>query len=109
AKEGWDTASEMANDPKSANLQLLVGVLKILNGEPAVGIAITGVNYAESMVYLGYVTGSVDELSRVSDQNLQRLKDLSEKLRDDVLRMTEARAHWRQSTRYAEQSPLCSR
>jgi hypothetical protein len=109
AKEAWETQPEMSSDAKNANLRLTVGALKIMQGNPSLGLVITGFKFGENIAYLLYLTGRVDDLSTESDARLARLDELTDRLQDHVAAMTDAKTAWRQSTGYKSAAPTCAR
>jgi hypothetical protein len=107
AKEGWDTGSDMAKDPESADLRLLVGALKVVQGNPELGLAVTTFEFSESVVYLWYVSGEASELAKLSDEKLKRIPDLTERLKGHLKTMAQSKKTWRTATGYATGTPVC--
>ena len=109
AKKEWNTVSEMAKDPEKSDLHLTVGALKIMQGNPEFGLAITAAELAESLVYLAYTTGKINELAKVSDDKVTRLAELTKRLRRDVDDANESKNAWRQSLAYTTAIPVCDK
>jgi hypothetical protein len=107
AKEGWSTGSGMTKDPEYADLQLLVGALKIMQGNYELGLAVTTAELGESLAYLTYVSGQVSDLTRLSDDKLSRLTTLTERLRGHVNDMKKTKQDWQKSIGNAGE-PTCS-
>jgi hypothetical protein len=107
AKEGWSTGSGMASDANNAELRLLVGALKLMQGNPGLGTAVTAAELGESFAYLVYVSGRVDELTRSTDDKLLRLDTLSQRLKGDVEALKASRRQWRQAMGIAGGEPTC--
>ena len=106
AKEGYDTGKDMAKEPENATLRLLLGVLKVAQGNPELGIAVTAADFGESFAYLGYMSVKVGDLTRLTDDKLVLLKSRIERLSNDVVSLRKAKQDW--TTTNAEQSePDC--
>jgi hypothetical protein len=107
-REGWSTGSDMAEDPKNAELLLLLGALKIMQGNPELGLAITAADVGENLVYLAYLSAQVSDLARLSDDKLANLATLAKRLKDHVTAASQAKAAWRRSTGYRNATPTCA-
>ena len=106
AKEGYDTGKDMAKEPENATLRLLLGVLKVAQGNPELGIAVTAADFGESFAYLGYMSVKVGDLTQVTDDKLVLLKSRIERLKNDVVSLRKAKQD--STTTNAEQSePDC--
>jgi hypothetical protein len=106
AKEGWNTGKDMKKDPENAQLRLAVGALKCLQGNPELGLVVTGAEFGEHLLYLGYLTGKVGELARVTDEKLSTLAVLTERLKGHVSELNEAKKAWRKATGYGTATPV---
>jgi hypothetical protein len=95
ARGAYETQEAMSDDPDSAQLQLLVGVLKALQGNYEAGLVVTGVEFSESIAYLVYVSGRVDDLAQATDEKLVRLPGLTKRLKRDVDSLLTIRSDWR--------------
>jgi hypothetical protein len=91
AKQGYDTGKAVAEDEQNARLQLLLGVLKVAQGNPTLGLVITATGFGESLAYLGYVSAEVDDLTRVTEHKLLLLNDYVTRLKQDVHALKAAR------------------
>jgi hypothetical protein len=109
AKQAWDTGSEMARDPDNAELRLIVGALKVVQGNPDLGFIITTEEFSENLVYLGYISGQVSELTKVSDDKLARLAVLAKRLKNRVSVMNASKMAWQKATGYTTAVPLCGK
>lgn len=107
-KEGWDTGSEMAKDPGSSQLRLLVGALKTMQGNPELGLVVTTAEFGENVAYLAYASRQVTELSQASDNKLSHLASLSQQLKTNVDQAGQAKRTWRKSTGYNSAHPVCT-
>jgi hypothetical protein len=107
AKEGWATGSDMAKDPDNANLRFLLGALKVMQGNPELGAAVTTLEFGENLAYLYYLTGEVNDLAKASGQKMKRLSELSAKLNGDVKALTQSKRGWQASTGYRTGTPVC--
>jgi hypothetical protein len=94
-KEGYDTGKDMAADRKNARLRFLLGLLKVAQGNPEVGLGLTGLEFVESLVYLGYSSSKVDALNKITDDKLVVLKSLFAQLKADMAALQRAKAEWR--------------
>ena len=108
AREGWSTGVDMAADPTNAKLRLIVGALKVMQGNPQLGLAVTGAEVGESLVYLVYLSGQVNDLALSSDDRLAQLARLSTRLRAHVDTMSTAKRSWRRTTASPNGWPHCS-
>jgi len=108
AKEGWQTGSDAAKDPDNANLHLLVGALKTMQGSSELGLAISGAEAGESLAYLAYGSNKVNELARVSDEKLAHLADLSTRLKRHVDDMAASKRAWQKATGHTVATPICN-
>jgi hypothetical protein len=107
AKEGWSSGSAAAKDANNAELQLLVGALKVMQGNPELGTLITSAELGESLAYLIYVNGRVSDLSQATDEKLLRLGTLSQNLKARVDAMNTSRRQWRQMLGITSGEPNC--
>jgi len=107
AKEGWSTGSGMAKDPDNAKLRLLVGALKVVQGNTDLGMAVTTAELGESLAYLVYVNGRVNELTKVSDEKLARLATLGNRVKGHVEDVRTARTAWRKAVVIKTGEPTC--
>jgi hypothetical protein len=108
AKEGWSTGSDMVKSTGSSQeLRLVLGALKMVQGNPELGLAITTAELGESVAYLAYLSGQVSELGKLSDEKLERLSGLSKRLKGHVEAMGTSKKGWRNSTGYATGLPVC--
>lgn len=94
AKEGYDTGKEMAEESQNANLRLLLGVLKVAQGNPEAGLAVTAADFGESFFYLGYISAQVGDLTQVTDDKLVLLKGRIDRLKQDVSALNAAKQDW---------------
>jgi hypothetical protein len=108
AKEGWSTGSAMAKDPDNAQLRLLLGALKVVQGNPDLGLAVTTAELGESLAYLAYVNGQVSELTKLTDDKLARLAVLSKRVQGHFGDVRDARKSWRESMGIRTGEPTCS-
>lgn len=106
--EGYSTGRGIAKDPGTWKLQLLAGALKVMQGNEAAGLVITGAEFSESLAYLYYVGGQVDDLNRVTDDKLARLAGLGKRLKDDVDAKVSAKQAW-QSEMNIPVAPSCAK
>jgi hypothetical protein len=107
AKEAWETEAAISADAKNAKLRLALAALKTLQGNPELGLVITGLGFGENVAYLIYLTGRTNDLTTVNDAQLSRLTQLSERLRDHVAAVAANKRAWRQSTGYDTGTPVC--
>lgn len=108
AKEGWNTGKNQAKEPEHAEAHLALGMLKVLQGNPELGLIVTAVEFSESIAYLYYLTGEVKELTKVTDEKLKTLATLSEKLKKDVAEMNAAKKAWQKATGHVKAAPVLS-
>lgn len=94
AREGYDTGDDMAEDKKNAQLRLLVGVLKVAQGNPELGLAVTAADFGESLAYLGYLSAKVSDLNEVTDNKLVTLNGHIARLKADVASLEKAKLRW---------------
>lgn len=107
AKEGWNTGSAMAKDRQNADLRLLVGALKVMQGNPELGLVVSGAELGESFAYLAYVSGRVNDLTKSTDEKLQRLAMLSQRLKGHVGDVRTSRTGWRRAMGISTGEPTC--
>jgi hypothetical protein len=107
AKITWNTHAEIIKDPENSNLRLMVGALKIMQGSPELGLAVTTFEVSENLAYLIYLTGEVDELAQATDKKLLNLSDLSMRLKGHVASISAARQEWQKVTGFATATPVC--
>lgn len=106
-KAGWKTAEKMEKDPENKELTLLLGALKVMQGNKKLGLLITTVEFGEHMAYLYYLSGEVEELTKTTDEKLSRLAALSERLKGHVKELNASREAWRKATGFSTASPIC--
>jgi hypothetical protein len=107
AKEGWEARSDLSTDAKNSKMRLAVGALKIVQGNPELGLIITGLEFGENLAYLWYLNGEVADLTRATDENLKRLPALTGRLKDHVETLIRAKRTWQTSTGYTTATPTC--
>jgi hypothetical protein len=107
AKEGWNTGTAMSKDSQNAALRLLVGALKVMQGNSDLGLAVTAAELGESLAYLLYMNGRVNELTKSSDEKLQRLTALSKRLQGHVGDVRTQRTEWRRAMGISRGEPTC--
>ena len=86
---------------------MMVGALKVMQGNPELGLAVTTAEFGESLLYLAYVSGQVGDLEQASNDKLARLARLSQRLRVDVDDTRTSKKAWQKSTGYASARPVC--
>jgi hypothetical protein len=94
AKESADTASDIEKDQANKNLRLLLGALKMAQGDPALGLAVTGAEFGESLAYGYFLNNGIEALAQMNDAQLKRLSVLSQRIKDDVRKLNEAKSDW---------------
>jgi len=97
----------MSRDAKNAKLRLFVGGLKIMQGDPELGLVVTGAEFIENVAYLFYLTSHVSDLAKETDSQLVQLDTRTKKLVSDVAKMKNAKARWRTSTSFGGATPTC--
>ena len=107
AREGWSTGSDMATDPVNAELRLALGALKLMQGNPQLGLVITTAEFGENLAYLYYVNGRVTDLTKSTDDKLERLGSLTKRLKDHVAAVQTSRADWRRGLGLRAGEPRC--
>jgi len=107
AKQGWDTAGEMTEDPSNANLRLMAGALQCIQGNPDLGLIITTEQFSESMAYLVYLTGQVNDLNQITNDKLKSLSDLTARLKGHVDDLNNIKKEWQGITGHPTASPIC--
>jgi hypothetical protein len=108
AKEGWSTRQGVATDARNAELRLLVGALKIMQGNPELGLLVTGAELGESLAYLTYVNGQVSDLAQSTDDKLIRIGMLTQRLKGHVDTVRASRWQWRQAMGIGSGEPRCA-
>lgn len=108
AVKSYNTGQRIADDPNSSQLQLLVGALKTMQGNYELGLLVTGVEFGESMAYLLYLSGQVDDLSHQTDDKLSRLGPLGERLKSNVDELVRQKQAWQDETDIPL-PPVCGR
>lgn len=109
AKEGYDTLKDIKEDQKNLKLRLLVGALKVAQGNPELGLAVTAAEFGESLAYLGYVSAKVDDLNQVTDDKLVALKSRIARLKGDMAALQAAKSRWAATNTNADRKePVCN-
>ncbi len=98
AKEGWDTGRDIAAEPSTTQLRFLLGALKIAQDDPELGVAVTSAEFAESLAYLGYLSGEVRDQEQLTDQKLDELSQLVAQMKTHVAQSNNARSAWTLAT-----------
>ena len=65
------------------------------------------VRVTESLAYLCYLGGKVDELAQITDDKIHRLTELTKRLKGHVAEMAEAKAVWQKETGHKGAAPIC--
>jgi hypothetical protein len=102
AKEGYETGKDMADDTENANLRFLLGVLQVAQGNPELGLAVTGVDFAESFAYLGFISGEMEDLNQATNTKLIQLNSYISRLKQDVDAANAAKTHWERASGRAD-------
>lgn len=105
---GYGTGSGVEKDPATAQLQLLAGALKTVQGNYELGLVITTAQFGESLAYLYYVGGQIDDLANATDDKLGRVAALGSRLKGHVEDMVAARQAWQAETGVPS-APSCRR
>ena len=108
AVEGYSTGRGMAEETDTAKLQLLAGALKTMQGNYELGLVISGLEFGESIAYLSYVSGQVNDLAQETDDKLAKLAHLGQRLKSDVNDLARYRQSWQAETDIPL-PPLCGR
>lgn len=95
--EGADTAIDMHEDPGNAGWRLALGALKIVQGNPELGLVVTSVEFGESFAYLYYLNDQLAEKDVLTDQKLSSLARLSANLKKHVSELKSAKADWQKA------------
>ncbi len=98
AVEGYNTGGGMARDPDTAQLQLLAGALKTMQGNYEFGLLITGLEFGESIAYLSYVSGQVNDLTQQTDDKLAKLVPLGARLKGHINDLVQTNQAWQAET-----------
>jgi hypothetical protein len=106
--EGYSTGQGMAKEPETAQLQLLAGALKTMQGNYELGLVITGLEFGESIAYLSYVSGEMNSLAQETDDKLAKLVPLAARLKDHVKYLVSTREAW-QTEMDIPVAPSCGR
>ena len=93
-KEVVDAGVDMTADQKNAKLRLTLGLLKIAQNDPELGVLVTSAEFGESLAYLGYLSASVDDLTNVTDSKLLRLNSYIARLKQDVDKLRAEKRIW---------------
>jgi len=108
AKEGYDAGNEIRNDRDDAVPLVLLGALKVAQGNYEAGGVVTLLDMGESFAYLGYVGTQVGDLSQITDSKLEQLNDRIGRLKQDVRQLNAAKDVWAK-TRDTTGEPDCHR
>lgn len=106
-KEGLLTGWDVAREEENREIRFLLGALKAIQGNPELALAVTTVEFGESLAYLGYLGGQIDTLTRATDDKLLRVEKLHERLKQHVEGVQAARAQWRQAMGIKSGEPKC--
>ena len=107
ARTGWRTAQGVAKDSANAKARMLVGALKLVQGNPEAALVINGLQATESLAYLIYLDAKVDDLAASSDERLAQLATLSGRLKSHVETLVAEKEAWQQTTGYKGAWPIC--
>jgi hypothetical protein len=107
ARNGWRTAQGVAKDTANANLRMMVGALKLMQGNPQAALLINGLQAGESLLYLLYLNAQVDDLAASSDDRLAQLVTLSSRLKSHVETLVAEKKAWQKTTGYTGAWPIC--
>ena len=93
-KEAADAQRDVARDPANAKLRVLLGALKVAQGNPELGLVVTGAEFGLNLGYAYYLDKKIDQLTALTDDQLRRLNSLSTRLKRDVARQNQAKSEW---------------
>jgi hypothetical protein len=79
----------------------------MMEGDPALGLVVTGTEFIENMAYLLYLSSGVSDLAKETDSHLVQLDTRTKRLVSDVARMNNAKARWRTSTGFGGATSTC--
>jgi tetratricopeptide (TPR) repeat protein len=114
-KDEIATHTAMAKDEKNRTLHGLLGVLKIVQGNPALGRVVSGVEFLESAAYLAYLrglrpggnTGAIGSMVSITDDQLKQLPAMRKQLKEHVAARNNARQAWQKATGKTGE-PVCA-
>jgi hypothetical protein len=93
---GYVSQQAAQEDPDSAQLQLLLGALKTMQGNYELGLLVTAAEFGESLAYIYYIGGELDDLARQNDDNMGKLAFFAQRLKNDVDAAVKARKAWQE-------------
>lgn len=105
--EGYETGKDMREEPDNARLRFLLGALKVMQGNPELGLMVTGAEFGESLGWLYYLNKLQNERMDITDTKLRLLGQLSDNLKAHIDAMKSARSAWNAETGQAG-DPSCN-
>jgi hypothetical protein len=85
----------------------LLGALKTMQGNYELGLLVTAAEFGESLAYIYYIGGELDDLARQNDDNMGKLAFLAQRLKNDVDAAVKARKAWQEEFEIPV-APKCS-
>lgn len=105
AKKVYGAGSGMVNDPDHAPLRFFLGVLRIAQSNPNLGLLVTTVDVAENLAYLAYLPGQIDALSTLTDEKMNTLNQLIARMKQDMSAYKAEKEKWQKAGMSGE--PVC--
>lgn len=105
-RESYSTAQDIKKNPDDATLRFLLGALRIAQGNSMLGEIVTAADVSENLAYLAYLTGQIDELSKLTDDKTRRLNQTIVKMKQAMSDLKTAKEKWQQSGKTSD--PNCS-
>jgi hypothetical protein len=94
AKAVYSTGTGMAKDSDNAGLRFLLGALQIAQSNPALGLLVTSADVSENFAYLYYLTGQIDDLSKLTDDRMKILNERITEMKQDMSAFKTAKKKW---------------
>lgn len=92
--EGYETGGDMREEPDNARLRFLLGALKVMQGNPELGLVVTGAEFGESLGWLYWLNRLQNERTDLTETKLRQLAQLSANLKSHIDAMKAARSAW---------------
>ncbi|MES1990969.1 MAG: hypothetical protein V4441_08465 [Pseudomonadota bacterium] len=104
--EGADTAIDIHKEPENAELRLYLGALKIVQGNPELGLVVTSFEFGESFSYLYFLNKQIAEKNMLSGQKMSNLAKLTGNMKTHVSTLKTAQSDWQKAGGKGEK-PSC--
>lgn len=91
AKKVYSAGAGVVKDSDNAGLRFLLGTLQIAQQNKVLDLWVAAAEVGENFAYYLYLSGQVDDLTRLTEQKMKRLHELTTRMKNDMAVFKEAK------------------